>query len=181
MNLQPDRPLLVMTLWWPVHMSRQETGLYLRLPFPPLLLLCSRAEPFSSPVNFSIPIMLGLLVGTQRGTNPGCARFFPSHGFPLPPSVPLRPPGNSPKENSKIVKMMLTKYGLNEKSGRVVWFGTANWEMKRQGQDVVAVFKILKACSRRLVCKLPGLCFRSATGERQWLKCNKILDKVSHV
>lgn len=50
-----------------------------------------------------------------------------------------------------------------------------------QGQDVVAVFKFLKACSRGLLCKLPGLCFRYAAGERQWLKCNKALDKLSHV
>lgn len=125
MNLQPDRPLLVMDLWWPVHVSRQEIGLYLRLPFPPLLLLCFGAEPFSSPVNFSVPVMPDLSVSMQRDANSGCAHFFPSHGFPPPLSVPLRPPGNSPKENSKTVKIVLTKYGLNERSGRVVWSSAA--------------------------------------------------------
>lgn len=122
MNLQPHRPLLVTALWWPVHTSRQDIGLYLRLQFPPLLLLCSGAEPFSSPVNFSVPVMPGLLVSMHRSANPGCAHSFPTHGFPPPLSVPLRPPGNSPKENSKIVKMILKKYDLNERSGKILWF-----------------------------------------------------------
>lgn len=37
MNLQPDRPLLAMFLWWPEHVRKLEVGLYLRLPFPPSL------------------------------------------------------------------------------------------------------------------------------------------------
>lgn len=89
-----------------------------------LFLLCSGAELFSSPVNFSV-VTLGLSVSMQRGGDPGSAHFFPSHGFPLPLSVPLRPPGNSPKEKSKIFQIILTKYGLNERRGKVVWFSTA--------------------------------------------------------
>lgn len=168
-----------MVLWWPVHVSRQETGLYLGLPFPPLLLLCSGAERFSSPVNFSVPVMLGLLASMQRGANTGCAHFFPSRGFPLPLSVPLRPPGNCPKENSKIVKMIFKKYGLNEKSGRVVWFSSA--KKTGNGGARVAIFKPFKALAEGWFCELPGPFFRSVAGERQLLKCSKTSEYLSHV
>jgi len=45
----------------------------------------------------------------QRGTIPGYARFFPPLGLPLRLSLPLRPPGDNPKENSKTGKRIFKK------------------------------------------------------------------------
>lgn len=134
-------------------------------------------------MNFSVPVMPGLLVSMQRSANPGHAHSFPTCDFPLPLSVPLRPPGNSPKENSKIVKTILKKYGLNERSGRVLWFSAA----KKTGNGGARVgcgsnLQSFESLQQRIESvNYVGFFFRSAAGERQWLKCNKTSEKLSHV